>query len=63
MGFGAWEKDGMGKRLPAWGSCSPLGGFRVCKNPFRPLNGNLQMTVTLIEREETKQGPKVRTLR
>lgn len=53
-GFGGWEKEGVEKRLPAWGSCCFLRGFRACKNTFRPLNGNIQITVTLIEREETK---------
>lgn len=43
-----WKVDCMGlgegrnrrERLPAWGSCWSPGGFRVCKNTFRFLNGN-----------------------
>lgn len=54
MGFGGWKKEGVEKRLPAWGSCCGHRGFRACKNTFRPLNGNMQIAVTLIEREETK---------
>lgn len=44
----------MEKRLPVWGPCCSLRGFRACKNTVRLLNGNLQIAVTLIEREEAK---------